>query len=277
MRKRNKLIAVLAAAMLSVIPMGNTLTASATTPDDVIAAAYAAGWPDWLVQQAINMYAGGDYTSEQCDAAIAQIFQYDETVAAQIEAQFGVAPPSNMTTTTPSESGGSTTGTSSGSGSSSSQDSSGTGSDIPSSSGGNSTSSESRPSNQEFIDMTLEEKKAYLNSMSQEEKETFINTMTNKERNSVIKQLSASDKAAIISNFVKVGEKFGISFNIDELSGDNVQISAHDAEGNLVNVTSMSMTVDPTGHSYTVPIAAAAGLILVSVGGMIFLVRRKHS
>ncbi|MGN0591795.1 MAG: hypothetical protein ACI4JQ_00945 [Ruminococcus sp.] len=263
MKKRNKCIAALAAALLTVLPMSHTLTASATTPDDVIAAAYAAGWPDWLVQQAVNMYAGGNYTSAQCDAAIAQIFQYDETVAAQIEAQFGIAPPSSQTTQ-PAESATENTGSASGS-SNENNNSAGT------SSGNN----ESRPSDQEFINMTLEEKKEYLNAMPEEEKQEFVNTMTNSERNSVIKQLSASDKAAIISNFMDVGKEFGITFNIDELSGDNVQISAHDENGNLVNVTSMGVTIDPTGNSYTVPIAAASGLMLLSVGGILFLIRKS--
>lgn len=264
MRKTNKFIAAAVTALLAVLPMGNALTASATTPDDVIAAAYAAGWPDWLVQQAINMYSGGEYTSEQCDAAIAQIFQYDETVAAQIEAQFGIAPPSNMGTTAPTESTQGSTGASGNSGSAGAEE------------GESQKPTESRPSDKEFINMTLEEKKEYLNSMPQAEKEAFVNTMTSQERNSVIKQLSASDKAAIISNFMEVGEEFGISFNIDELSGDNLKISAHDEEGNLVNVTSMGVTIDPTGNSYTVPVAAAAGMLILSAGGMIFLVRRNR-
>ena len=72
-----------------------------------------------------------------------------------------------------------------------------------------------------------------------------------------------------------VGKEFGITFNIDELSGDNVQISAHDENGNLVNVTSMGVTIDPTGNSYTVPIAAASGLMLLSVGGILFLIRKS--
>lgn len=253
MRKTCKFIAAAAAVLLAVLPMGSTLTASATTTDDVIAAAYAAGWPDWMVQQAINMYSGGTYTSEQCDKAIAQIYQYDESVAAQIEAQFGIAPPSNMpaTSTAAPENAGSTETTVT------------------------TTTEESRPSDKEFLNMTLDEKKDYLNSMPAEDKEEFVNTMTDAERNSVLKQLSASDKAAIISSFVEVGEEFGITFNIDELSGDDLQISARDEEGKLVNVTSMGITIDPTGHSYTVPIAAGAGLLLVSVGGLIFLVRRR--
>ena len=269
MRRTSKCIAAAITALLAVLPMGNALTASATTPDDVIAAAYAAGWPDWLVQQAISMYAGGNYTSEQCDKAIAQIYQYDENVASQIEEQFGIAPPSNMETTTPAE--GSTE---------SSTEAAGTaGSGSSGTSSGNTqteteTPSASRPTDKEFVNMTLEEKKEYLNSMPQEEKEAFVNTMTNQERNSVIKQLSASDKAAIISNFMEVGEEFGISFNIDELSDDNLQISAHDEEGKLVNVTSMGITIDP--EIPKADPALRAGLLVLSVGGMIFLTRKSR-
>ncbi len=264
--KKRKILAALAAALLAALPMGNALTASATTTDDVIAAAYAAGWPDWLVQQAVNMYAGGSYTSEQCDKAIAQIYQYNDEVGEQIAKEFGVAPPNNMTTTTPAPAVTTT----------------------PTAAGGNESTGENqttvtttvtaaRPSDNKFINMTLDEKKEYLNSMTQEEKEAFVNTMTDSERNSVIKQLSASDKASLISNFMEVGDEFGISFNIDELSSDSLQISAHDENGNLVNVTSMGITIDPTGNSYTLPIAAGVGLLTLSIGGIIILMRKNKT
>ena len=45
--------------------------ASASTVSDVIAAAYAVGIPAQYVQEGIAMYGGGNYTSEQCDQAIA--------------------------------------------------------------------------------------------------------------------------------------------------------------------------------------------------------------
>ena len=67
--------------------------ASASTVSDVIAAAYAVGIPAQYVQEGIAMYGGGNYTSEQCDQAIASIYSYQGRVDELLEDYFGV--PSN--------------------------------------------------------------------------------------------------------------------------------------------------------------------------------------
>lgn len=67
-----KWIAACAGMLLTVSCIGG-LSASATTVDDVIAHAYAVGLPDETIQQCINQYSSGQYTSEQCDAAIAEL------------------------------------------------------------------------------------------------------------------------------------------------------------------------------------------------------------
>lgn len=275
MKKRCKLAAGLSAAILAVLPLSGAFTASAATQADVIAAAEAAGWPDWMIQSAVTTFAGGNFTPEQYDKALERITQYDEAVAQQIQEQLGITPPGNVTTPADTPSGG-TTAVQDGNNSSGNGGSTSAGAGNSSGAAG-STSSQSRPSNKDFIHMTLEEKKAWLGSLSEEERQAFASTMTDAERNSILKQLSASDKAALLSSFMDVGAEFGISFNIDELTSENVSISAYDEEGRLVNMSSMSMTIDPTGNSYTVPIAAGTGLLLASVGGMIFLLRRNRT
>lgn len=258
MKKLKKIITILAAAAaVSALPLSGGMTASAATVDDVIAAAYAAGWPDWMVQEAVNMFAGGDYTSEQCDKAIAQIYQYNEAAAKEIEEQFGITPPSSVTTK-PAQTTAAGTGSQGGAVTTTTV-----------------TTQVDRPSDQTFIDASLEEKKEYLNSMTEEEKQEFINTMTDKERNSVLKQLSASDKAALISSFMEVGKEFGINFSIDDISGDSLTISASDENGKLVNVSSMSISVDPTGKSYTIPVVVGGGMLLISAAGIAFLLKGR--
>lgn len=237
--------AALAAVIITALPM-SSMTASATTVGDVIGAAYAAGWPDWMIQEAINTYSGGNYTSEQCDKAISMIYQYDEEAAKQIEEQMGIKPPT-ATTTAPEEEKVTTTTTT------------------------------TRKADKNFINASLEEKKEYLNSMTDKEKEQFINTLTPAERNSILKQLSAEDKAKLLANFMDVGKEFGITFNIDEISGDNLVVSAVDENGKLINVTSMSVTIDPTGYSYTMPIVISGGMLLLSVGGIALVTRKKKN
>lgn len=245
MRFYKKLAAVIAAAAVTAIPM-STMTASATTVGDVIGAAYAAGWPDWMIQEAINTYSGGNYTSEQCDKAISMIYQYDEEAAKQIEDQLGIKPPAASTTAPKDDTVTTTTTT-------------------------------TRKSDNNFINASLEDKKNYLNSMTDKEKEQFINSLTPSERNSILKQLSAEDKAKLLANFMDVGKEFGITFNIDDISGDNLTVSAVDENGKLINVTSMSVKVDPTGYSYTIPIVISGGLLLLSVGGIALVTRKKKN
>lgn len=245
MRFYKKLAAVIAAAAVTAIPM-STMTASATTVGDVIGAAYAAGWPDWMIQEAINTYSGGNYTSEQCDKAISMIYQYDEEAAKQIEEELGIKPPAASTTAPKDDTVTTTTTT-------------------------------TRKSDNNFINASLEDKKNYLNSMTDKEKEQFINSLTPSERNSILKQLSAEDKAKLLANFMDVGKEFGITFNIDDISGDNLTVSAVDENGKLINVTSMSVKVDPTGYSYTMPIVISGGLLLLSVGGIALVTRKKKN
>lgn len=248
-KRLKKTAAFLAAAIAAAFPLCGNITASATTVGDVIAAAYAAGWPDWMVQQAINTYSGGDYTSEQCDKAISMIYQYDEEAAKKIEEQYGIKSPT-ASTTAPSDNKDTTTTT---------------------------TVTTNRKSDDKFINASLEEKKNYLNSMTDKEKQDFINSMTPNERNSVLKLLSAEDKAELLANFMDVGKEFGINFNIDELSGDNLVVSAVDENGKLVNVTSMSVTVDPTGYSYTIPVVVSGAMLILSVGGIALITRSKKN
>lgn len=247
MRKIKKIFAGLAAAAITAVPVCAGTTASAATMGDVIGAAYAAGWPDWLVQQAISTYGGGDYTPEQYDKALGMIFQYDDAAAKRIEEMYGVSSPSSSTTTAaPEKTEGTTT-----------------------------TTTTQRPSDKEFIKLPLDQKQEYINSMSQKEKEEFVGSMTSEERNSILKQLGASDKAELLASFVDVGKEFGISFNIDKLSGDDLVVSAYDENGKLVNVTSMTMTVDPTGHSYTMPIVLSGAMVLAAAGGIVLVTRKK--
>ncbi|MGN0591794.1 MAG: LPXTG cell wall anchor domain-containing protein [Ruminococcus sp.] len=258
MRKKQKQAVILTAAILLTLPMGSTLTASAATPEDVVAAVENAGWPDWMVQQAANSLSSGSFTSAQCDQMIAQITEYDEAVAKQIQEQLGIQIPDDAGTAPEAKP---------------SQDDTDAGTTDTDTTG---NSTDTRPSHADFIHMTLEEKKEYLNSLSEEERQTFLSTMTADERNSMVKQLSAADQAALLSDFMDIGAQFGIFFHIEELTGDDAVIRAYDKDGNLINITTMGISVDPTGNSYTVPVAAGAGLLLLSVGGLFFLIRKNQ-
>ena len=67
-----KLLAFAAAAAIAVFS-GIPITASATSVGDVIAYAYQVGMPEDMIQQYIAMGSGREWTSEQCDQAIAAL------------------------------------------------------------------------------------------------------------------------------------------------------------------------------------------------------------
>ena len=67
-----KLLAFAAATAIAVFS-GIPMTASATSVGDVIAYAYQVGMPEDMIQQYIAMGSGREWTSEQCDQAIAAL------------------------------------------------------------------------------------------------------------------------------------------------------------------------------------------------------------
>lgn len=249
--------------------------ASASTVSDVIAAAYAVGIPAQYVQEGIAMYGGGNYTSEQCDQAIASIYSYQGRVDELLEDYFGV--PSNGggnnnnasdnnsnigNNSSDNNNSGSNSGGNSGSSGNNSNSSSN------SNSGNNGGPSGDSDGSKSFTDMTLDEKIDYVNQLPAEERSDYISNLTTEERNSFIKQLPVSDKAAVLNEFLGVGDSLGLHFTVDEMTNDSVVVSARDKDGKLIDVSAMGVTVEETGKSYTMPITIAALLAGGGICGM---------
>lgn len=259
--------------------------ASASTVSDVIAAAYAVGIPAQYVQEGIAMYGGGNYTSEQCDQAIASIYSYQGRVDELLEDYFGV--PSNGggnnnnasdnnsnigNNSSDNNNSGSNSGGNSGSSGNNSNSSSN------SNSGNNGGPSGDSDGSKSFTDMTLDEKIDYVNQLPAEERSDYISNLTTEERNSFIKQLPVSDKAAVLNEFLGVGDSLGLHFTVDEMTNDSVVVSARDKDGKLIDVSAMGVTVEETGKSYTMPITIAALLAgggICGVSAIIFAAGKK--
>ncbi|MBP5379391.1 MAG: hypothetical protein J6Y64_07615 [Ruminococcus sp.] len=73
MKLKIKPIIASAAAALTVAFSCSSLTASATSVGDVIAYAYQVGMPEDMIQQYIAMGSGREWSSDQCDQAIAAL------------------------------------------------------------------------------------------------------------------------------------------------------------------------------------------------------------
>lgn len=266
--------------------------ASASTVSDVIAAAYAVGIPAQYVQEGIAMYGGGNYTSEQCDQAIASIYSYQGRVDELLEDYFGVpsngggnnnnASDNNSGSNNSNSSNNNNSGSNSGGNSSSSGNNSNSSSNSNSSnnanSGNNGGTSGDSDGSKSFTDMTLDEKIDYVNQLPAEERSNYISNLTTEERNSFIKQLPVSDKAAVLNEFLGVGDSLGLHFTVDEMTNDSVVVSARDKDGKLIDVSAMGVTVEETGKSYTTPITIAALLAgggICGVSAIIFAAGKK--
>ena len=126
--------------------------------------------------------------------------------------------------------------------------------------------------------MTLDEKIDYVNQLPAEERSDYISNLTTEELNSFIKQLPVSDKAAVLNEFLGVGDSLGLHFTVDEMTNDSVVVSARDKDGKLIDVSAMGVTVEETGKSYTTPITIAALLAgggICGVSAIIFAAGKK--
>jgi hypothetical protein len=249
MKRKIKNICAFLSGIIIVSSSINNLTASATTVDDVIAHAYKVGLPESTIQQCINNYSSGTYTSEQCDSAIASL---DSWAAKRDDAIADIEPQPSDTSAAETQ---------------------------PSSSTGNTSSSQTVQENtgssiEEFKNMTLEEKKNYISNAPAEQKSELISAMTNDEKNQLLKQTDISTQADIVAEMLGVGEAFGINFSVDEISDDKIMISARDENGNLIDVTTFGNSVEATGIPYTVPVIAGSSAVLFSLAGIIWVLRK---
>ncbi len=244
---------------LTLLGAGTAVPASAATVNDVISAAYAVGIPSQYIQEGIAMYGGGNYTSEQCDQAIASIYSYQGRVDDLLYDYFGVEKPSSG--------GGNSATTPSGSNNGSGSNPAPVVTDAPQNNN-ESTVTTVKP----FVDMTMQEKIDYVNQMPAEERSNYLSNLTPEERNSFIKQLPLNDKADVLNEFLGVGDSLGLHFTVDEMTNDTVVVSARDKNGKLIDVSAMGVTVEETGKSYTLPITIAALLAGGGVSGIAALV-----
>lgn len=231
------------ACVLSLQP----LNVNAATKEDVISVAREVGMPEDLIQHYINLGQDIEVTSEQCDTAIAKLYEIYNVANSSIEDDFNVSmndkeddTSSNSETTTDTES------------TSNSEDDDTTSSSTSeeSSSTENSSSDTEFISQSEFINMTYDEKVEYVNSLDEDDRNYFMNNLSTSARNSIIKQMDIDSQTDIVDSIVDAGEAMGYSFAVDELSKDNLEISMRDSNGTLIGITKMGITIDDTGKNY---------------------------
>lgn len=301
MKKGLKSLVILISA-ISVLSLVSPISCNATTKDDVIAVARKVGMPESLVQSYISMGANIEVTSEQCDKAIAKLYEIYGTTNDKINKDFDVDIPdepkvteSSVTTTITSKEPNTsqdtqqidivkvtTVDTKSQENGVQTQPQQSVTTNANTISSGNVINDTSVTDSNyvspidenEFINMSYDEKIEFVNSLPQEEKTQFMSNLTTAERNSIIKQMSLDNKTEIVNSIVEAGKSMGYNFSVDELSGDNISLSMRDSEGTLIGVTKFGTNVDDTGKNYTNLVLSMIAIIGLSGYGL-FKISKK--
>ncbi len=220
------------------------ISASAVTVDDIANKARELGFPEAQVQQGYNEWATGNYTQEHLDKAWAMLLDFEKQSDSMFESIFEEEVTEPATETTGSVE----------------SDDSAADSTAP-------TEQTESVGTKEFVNMTLEEKVAYVNSLSAEDKKNFLNNLSPEERRSIIKQMSLGDKAQIMEGYIDFAETMGMHMTVDEITDDNISVTIRDKEGVIIDQSAVGISIDETGISRTGVLAgSAAGVILALCG-----------
>lgn len=123
-----------------------------------------------------------------------------------------------------------------------------------------------------FAEMSLEEKRAYLDSLSEEERAEFLVHLTPEERSSLIRQLEPEQKKEIAGGLVELGQEMGMNLSVEDV--DSLRFQVRDKNGRLIDSATLGTTVDPTGWNTTVPVLGGSAMILLALGGFAVMLRR---
>ena len=260
------------AAVLGCCMFAGAMSANAATIDDVITAARQSGYPEELIQQGVNMYYAepDKYPPETLDTAISSMKSgqteilddyFGEGFSDYINSLVTTTSENNneettqTVTTTVSTQGGSLTTT-------------------PSSSENNSGLSFERISKEEFINMTYEEKKAYIASLSTEQAQEFLNSLSPEELRSMMSQLPSDKKLEVVDNMAQVSETLGMNVTVDNITDEELSLSVRDDEGTLVGVAAAGVVVEDTGYDYRLLFSISGMLVIAAAGGLVFVARK---
>lgn len=255
MKKRN-LLTGMAAGLLLGCCAAMPATAAGSV-EDVYAAMREIGLPDAMIQQAKNQYQtiphdadgmeiNGHYATYTAWAEY--VYIYEDKIWEEINKQFVVTTASTAASTTAATTaaGGSTQTTAA-------------------------TTTRSAADQKSFINMTLEEKKAYVASLPPDEQEAFLRSLSTAERNSIIKQLGTDSQAEIAQGFIQLAQQLGMNITIDQIGGQGgIDYSVRDGDGNLIDAAALGVQIDDTGWDTTMPVLGGCGAIMLSVGGMLY-------
>lgn len=260
---KQKKASALCAGLLTACLCGANLSVCAYTPDDVAQKAREAGWPETLIQTGYNQWASGQFSQEELDEAYDSVLDYNEQTEEFIYNQFGIDPDEARKKIAEKEAQAQNE----------TQPASGTAQESESQASASETETQAETtepkfiSDSEFINMNMNEKKEYVNSLSSDEKTEFISSLSTEARNSIIKQLPTEDKVAIMQKYIDTASTMGMNVTVDELTEKDISVTVRNNDGIVVDKAEVGVIIDETGISHTKPLVSAGIGILLSVAG----------
>ncbi|MDE6658302.1 MAG: hypothetical protein K2J88_06955, partial [Oscillospiraceae bacterium] len=131
----------------------------------------------------------------------------------------------------------------------------------------NSATQSDRIAPAEFINMTLDEKINYVNTLEENQRSEFLSSLSREERNSIIKQLPTDQKMTLMQNYIDTASAMGMNVVVDSVTDNNISLTVRDNEGIIIDKADVGIVIDETGISHTKPLAFAGLGILTAVAG----------
>lgn len=285
---RKKLFKILPAAACCIGLAIPSISATAATPEEAAELARSIGLPESLIQAGWNKYYEDPelYPPEFIDSYMDTLRDMNQDMIDQllIDSGYDNSPATPTVTTSPQSTsqGTVTTAVQSGNGNAPSGGNAGNNGNS-----GNQTDKDTitltlpdgstfeRISAKDFAAMSLDEKRAYIASLTPDQRTVFIANLSPEDYKSLLKQLPLDNKAEIIDQMAGVTEQLGLTMSVDELSDSDLVVSMRDENGKLVAMSSARDSVAATGYDRRGIFALAASLVTVGVAGMAVMVKKS--
>lgn len=257
---------ICAASLMTAGIIMSGLASNAATIDEVAETARKLGFPESAIQQGLNQYYEDPdlYTDDVLDDAIAYLYEYESDLKAQLGITDTTSDGTSSSDTTEQQTDSTSDTTESQTTDTSSEDSTTSGS----------TTDSEFIDESDFNEMTLEEKREYISTLSTEDQQTFFNSLSADTLKNIVKQLPTDDKAEVLDTFVKAGEAMGIYVTVDEMNDESISMSMKNSSGELIDVASVGVIIEDTGYDYR-GIFLVSGTLIITAIGILGLLLRK--
>lgn len=255
-----------------------SLSANATTVEDVMAEARYWGYTESMIQDAYNYYLQSpeSYHEEEFDMAIKYLRDSGKNLVTTNAQQHDKLVGTTTTTTTTASA--SDTSQTDNSGSVSTEPAAGNNDTPVSSSVITLTMPDGtkfdRISKDDFIKLSYDEKMAYISSFSPDQQQVIIDNLSPEERRSILKQLPVDQKVDAVKGLSDAMKTMGLNISIEEVSDDSLELSMRNESGELVSVSNAVTLVEETGYDRRKIFAAAGALFVVSAVGLYILIHQ---